>query len=329
MVYSTIARRPRVYFPGALYHVIARGNQRQSIFLDEKDFNSYLSYLSEYKAKFSFFLYAFALMGNHCHLLLEVNEVPLSKIMHVLQFRYTRYFNKRYRKVGHLFQGRYKAILCDKESYLLELIRYIHLNPVRAEIVEDPERYPWTGHLAYLGKGEKNFIDSDMVLRQLAKKRSLARRMYRQFVLDGMNTGHEKKYYQVKDQRYLGEDEFVDKVEGLKKNHEPRYWEISLEKIVLEVLREMGIPRDQVYSLTRGRKGALGRNLAAYLARKLAGFRVIEVARHFNREPMTISLGVKKVENLLQREKAMAKKVEIMERNLMEKSKKKYLITIA
>jgi chromosomal replication initiation ATPase DnaA len=91
----------------------------------------------------------------------------------------------------------------------------------------------------------------------------------------------------------------------------------------------MGIPRDQVYSLTRGRKGAWGRNLAAYLARKLAGFRVIEVARHFKREPMTISLGVKKVENLLQREKAMAKKVEIMERNLMEKSKKKYFITIA
>ena len=107
----------------------------------------------------------------------------------------------------------------------------------------------------------------------------------------GMSTWHEEKYYQVKDQRYLGEDEFVDKVEGLKKNHEPRYWEISLEKIVLEVLGEMRIPRDQVYSLAHGRKGAFGRNLAAYLTRKLAGFRVIEIARHFNREPMTISVG--------------------------------------
>jgi chromosomal replication initiation ATPase DnaA len=115
----------------------------------------------------------------------------------------------------------------------------------------------------------------------------------------------------------------------LKKKHEPWYWDISLEKIVLEVLRETGIPRDQVYSLTRGRKGALGRHLAAYLARKLAGFRVIEVARHFHREPMTLSLGVKKVESLLQNDKALAKKVEIMERNLTEKSKKKYFITIA
>jgi len=249
--------------------------------------------------------------------------------MHVLQFRYTRYFNKRYGKVGHLFQGRYKAILCEKESYLLELIRYIHLNPVRAEIVEDPGRYPWTGHLAYMGKEKRNLIDSDRVLGQFAKKRSLARRVYGQFVWDGMKTGHEEKYYRVKDQRYLGEDEFVDKVEGLKKKHEPWYWDISLEKIVLEVLRETGIPRDQVYSLTRGREGALGRYLAAYLARKLAGFRVIEVARHFNREPMTLSLGVKKVESLLQNDKALAKKVEIMERNLTEKSKKKYFITIA
>jgi REP element-mobilizing transposase RayT len=158
-----------VYYSGALYHVIARGNQRQSIFLDEKDFNTYLSYLSEYKAQFPFLLYAFALMGNHCHLLLEVHGVPLSKIMQVLQFRYTRYFNKRYGKVGHLFQGRYKAILCEKESYLLELIRYIHLNPVRAGIIEDPGRYPWTDHLAYLGKEKRNLIDSDMVLGQFAR----------------------------------------------------------------------------------------------------------------------------------------------------------------
>jgi hypothetical protein len=219
--------------------------------------------------------------------------------------------------------------LCQKESYLLELIRYIHLNPVRAGIIEDPGRYPWTGHLAYLGKEKNNLIDSDMVLGQFAKKKSLARRRYRQFVLDGMKTGHEEKYYRVKDQRYLGEDEFVDKVEGLKKKHEPFYWDISLERIVLEVLREMGIPRDQVYSLSRGRKGALGRNLAAYLARRLAGFRVIEVARHFNREPMTLSLGVQKVESLLQSDRGLAKKVERMERNLKEKSKRKYFITIA
>ena len=104
---------------------IARGNQRQAIFLDEKDFRTYLSFLAEYKTKHSFHLYAYALMKNHLHLLMAIEETPLSKIMQILQFRYTRYFNKRYRKVGHLFQGRYKAILCDKEAYLLELARRI------------------------------------------------------------------------------------------------------------------------------------------------------------------------------------------------------------
>jgi REP element-mobilizing transposase RayT len=290
---------------------------------------TYLSYVSEYKAKYSFHLYAFALMKNHCHLLLEVKGVPLSKIMQVLQFRYTRYFNKRYRKVGHLFQGRYKAILCDKETYLLELTRYLHLNPVRAGMVRDPEEYPWTGHMGYLRKVKENLIDADLVLSQFSRKRSLARKQYREFVVDGLDRGHERKYYQVKDQLYLGEDEFVDKVEGLKKSHEPSYWEVPVEKIVREVIGGTGIPRDRLYSLTRDRQGAFVRNLVAYLARKLAGFRVKEIAQHFNREPMTISLGVKKVEKLFQQDKDFLKRVEIMEMNLKEKSKKKYFITIA
>jgi len=144
-----------------------------------------------------------------------------------------------------------------------------------------------------------------------------------------MDAGHEQKYYQVKDQRYLGEDEFVEKVEDLKKSHEPSYWEVPVEKIVGEVIRGTSIPRDRLYSLTRDRRGAYGRNLVAYLARKLAGFRVKDLAQHFKREPMTISLGVIKVEKLLQQDKDFFKRVEIMEINLREKSKKKYFITIA
>ncbi len=324
-----MARRPRVYFPGALYHVISRGNRKQKIFGDERDFETYLSYLTEYKTKYPFYLYAFALMRNHCHLLLEVKEVPLSKIMQVLQFRYTRYFNKRFRKVGHLFQGRYKAILCDKEAYLLELIRYIHLNAVRAGVVRDPEEYPWTSHRSYLQKGRESLIDSNMALSQFSRKESLARKRYRQFVIEGMGTGHEQKYYQVKEQRYLGEDEFVDKVEELRRNHERCYWEVPVERIVMEVIRGTNISRDRVYSLTRGRQGAYGRGLVAYLARKVAGIPLKEIAQHFNREPMTISLGIKKVEKILQEDKKFSEMVEIMEMRLRDKSKRKYFITIA
>jgi REP element-mobilizing transposase RayT len=125
-----MARKPRIHFPGALYHVITRGNRRQGIFQDEKDLEQFLTYLSNCKNRFPFCLYAYALMQNHLHFLIEVGEIPLSRIMQSLLFGYAHYFNRRYREVGHLFQGRYKAILCDKDAYLLELVRYIHLNPL-------------------------------------------------------------------------------------------------------------------------------------------------------------------------------------------------------
>jgi len=324
-----MARRPRVHFPGALHHVIARGNQKQNIFLEEKDFKTYLSYFSEYKAKYSFYLYAYALMRNHVHLLVEVEEFPLSRIMQVLQFRYTRYFNKRYRKVGHLFQGRYRAILCDKDQYLLELTRYIHLNPVRAGIVEAPEKYLWTSHLIYLGQGKSPLVDSAFVLRQFGRSRSQARRRYRQFIQEGLTEVHQEKYYKVKDQRYLGEDEFVEGIEGQKKSHEPVYWEIALEEIAWEVMQKMKIPADGLYSMTRDRLGAYGRGVVAYLARKLVGTRVKEIAQYFRREPMTVSLGVRKIENLLQGDRDLSRRVEGMELALKRKGKRKYFITIA
>jgi len=153
-----MARRPRIHFTGALYHVISRGNRRQGVFRDEKDLKRFLDYLSQCKTRSPFRPYAYALRKNHIHLLLEVERTPLSKIMQSILFRYTHYFNRRYRQVGHLFQGRYKAIACDKDAYLLELVRYIHLNPVRAKVVKGPEDYRWTGHLSYLGKREEELL---------------------------------------------------------------------------------------------------------------------------------------------------------------------------
>jgi REP element-mobilizing transposase RayT len=122
----------------------------------------FLAYLSDYKNRYGFHLYAYALMKNHLHLLVEVEEVPLGRIMQSLLFRYTRYFNRLHGEVGHLFQGRYKAILCDKDAYLLELVRYIHLNPVRAKIVKEPEGYVWTGHLSFIRKGADSLIDEEL-----------------------------------------------------------------------------------------------------------------------------------------------------------------------
>ena len=324
-----MARRPRVHFPNALYHVIARGNQRQDIFFDEKDYQRYLSYLSGYQTRYSFHLYAYALMPNHVHLLLEVEATPLSKIMQALQFRYTRYFNTRYGKVGHLFQGRYKAILCDKDAYLLELIRYIHLNPIRSNLVRDLERYRWVSHQSYLGRERDDLIDEDLILSQFGRTKSVARRRYNDFIREGLNLDHQAKYYEVKDQRFLGEEEFLERIESKKVTDETVLFEIPLEDIVMEVGKTVGITRERIHSLSRDRRGALGRSLVAYVARKLSGYLVKDAARYFHREPAMISHGIMKVENLLRADEDLAEKVEMIERRLIRNRRRKYLITYA
>ena len=136
-----MTRKVRVEYPGAFYHVMTRGNRKEAIFKDDRDRLKFLQKLLEYKEKFGFVLYAYTLMKNHIHLLIETKDAPLSKIMQGLLQSYTQWYNGKYRTVGHLFQGRYKAILCDKKVYLLNLIRYIHLNCARAGIVKDPRDY--------------------------------------------------------------------------------------------------------------------------------------------------------------------------------------------
>jgi hypothetical protein len=196
-------------------------------------------------------------------------------------------------------------------------------------MVEDPGRYPWTGHLSYMGKAKVHLVDTDLVLRQFAKKKSLARRRYRQFVLEGLSMGHQKKYYEVKDPRYLGEDEFIDKIERQKSSPHPGFFEIPINDISMEVGNKMAIPRDRLYSLTRDRMGAYGRGVVAYLARKLTGSLVKDIAQHFQREPMTMSEAIIKIEGLMEKDKELAIKIEEVKSNLMKRRKKKYLITDA
>jgi chromosomal replication initiation ATPase DnaA len=141
--------------------------------------------------------------------------------------------------------------------------------------------------------------------------------------------GHQKKYYEVKDQRYLGEDEFIDQIEREKTSADPAIFEILMKDIAMEVVNNMAIARDRLYSLTRERKGAYGRAIVAYLARKLTGSLVKDIAQHFQREPMTISEAIIKIENLMEKDKELARGIEDMRNNLMKKGKKKYLITVA
>ena len=249
--------------------------------------------------------------------------------MQSLLFRYARYFNRRYGKVGHLFQGRYRSILCDKDNYLLELVRYIHLNPVRAKVVRDPERYLWTSHLSYLGKGNQGLVDADFVLGEFGKNKALGRRKYWEFILEGVESGHQQKFYEVKDQRFLGEENFINRIENERRNSESVVYEIPIEVIAREVSKVCGIAIERLHSLTYERKGAYGRGIVAYLARALAGQMVKDIAEHFRRSPMRISQTIVEVENRLHEDESFRKMVGKLRRGLIKQAKKKYFITIA
>lgn len=147
-----MSRKPRIHAESAVYHVILRGNARQEIFSDDRDQFRFYDILHKSYERFRYRIVSFCLMSNHIHLAVQVGEVPLSRIIQNVAQRYTQWFNWRHQKCGHLFQGRYKAIMVDADSYLSELAAYLHLNPVRARIVQRPEQYLWSSQRVYLGK---------------------------------------------------------------------------------------------------------------------------------------------------------------------------------
>jgi len=321
-----MARKPRIHFPGAFYHVIARGNRGERIFREEKDYQLYLNFLREYKDHYGFYLYAYTLLPNHVHLLIEVGQYPLSRLMQNLQFRYTRNFNIKYKNYGHLFQGRYKAILCEKDSYLLELSAYIDLNALRAGLVEDPITYPWCSYRSYVRERKDDLVARDFLLAQFSGNKNVAMRQYERFVKGRMGQGHREDFYELKDQRFLGEENFVEDVHRQLNEELPFVYDISLGHIVSEVSSALHLPTDLFYTLTRNRQGALGRAVTGYVGRKLGGYQIKATAAHFHRDPVVISQGIKRLENKLKEEKGFAKTVNDIEQSLIQKSSHKILI---
>jgi REP element-mobilizing transposase RayT len=204
-----MARPLRLEYPGALYHVSSRGNGRANIFRSDKDRDVFLKILDAVIQKYHWLLHAYCLMDNHYHLVVETPEGNLSRGMRQLNGMYTQKFNWRHHECGHIFQGRYKAILVDKESYLLELCRYVALNPVRAGIREQPENWPWSSYSPTAGfSSSPSFLATDWVLGQFGRKKKQAQARYQAFVLEGITK--ESPWREVKGQIFLGDTRFVD-----------------------------------------------------------------------------------------------------------------------
>ena len=208
-----MARPIRIEFAGALYHVTARGDRQEDIYLSDQDRIDFLSILEQVCDRFNWLVHAYCLMDNHYHLLVETPDSNLSKGMRQLNGVYTQASNRSHAKVGHVFQGRYKAILVQKETYLLELARYIVLNPVRARMVREAKYWPWSSYLDTAGYREPPvWLTTDWLLAAFAKQASIAIRKYRAFVSEGKN--QPSPWGSLRNQVFLGSEEYVKQLQS-------------------------------------------------------------------------------------------------------------------
>ncbi|AQS60243.1 transposase [Desulforamulus ferrireducens] len=261
-----MARKQRVHYHGAIYHVIARGNNKDDIFKDNQDKQKYLVLLERYKKKYTFSLYAYVIMDNHFHLLIQVYETPLSKIMQGLQLSYTQYFNKKYTHVGHVFQQRYKAEICEGDQYLLMLIKYIHENPCRANIA-GLSQYYWSSHKDYL-KPESDLVDIKFPLSIFAAEGKIARQRYLEF----MQVAKEVQLDGIKEELIVPERK-SDPPEG-------KELKLRLDDIVEFAIGKSGMKREEVFVQTRQQRYVEVRRLIIYLSLSLKVATRSEVAKY-------------------------------------------------
>ncbi|MDN4035607.1 transposase [Massilia sp. YIM B02443] len=273
----------RLEFPGALYHVTARGDNRGLIFMDDADRRKWLSIMSLVSARFNVAAHAYCQMGNHYHLVIETIEGNLSQGMRQLNSIYSQYFNRRHDRVGHVFQGRYKAILIQRESHLFELARYIALNPVRAGLVAHAGEWQWSHYNASIGvTAAPAWLVTDWLLNQFSTHGDRAVNVYRAFVADGMTAVDPLQ--DVRHQLVLGSTEF----EALQR---PRLRELDLTAISKKQRRLGALPLQDYADQYQDRDQAM---TAAYLS---TAFTMREIGRHFGVSYKTVGRAIKRFEN--------------------------------
>lgn len=311
-----MARKPRLHIPGALYHVILRGNARQDIFFTPEDRTEFYDLLAEGVHRFGYRVHAFCLMTNHVHLALQAGDETLSRGLQNLAFRYTRHFNSRRKRVGQLFEGRYKAFLVDQDRYGLELVRYIHLNPVRAGMVAEAAAYRWSGHRTYLGQELIAWLTTDWVLGQFGDAAGVARRRYAGFVADGAGEGHRDDLYGGEhDPRVVGEEEFVARSVP---RESIRAKPPELEVIVAVVCRAEGLTPERLFAPGRARQPSRGRAAVAWLAVRTGAATLVELAAMSGRDASTLSHGLAALEATVAREPAVQQWLEKLNNACMQ-----------
>ena len=298
-----MARPLRIEYPGAVYHVICRGNNRQAIFRDDQDRKRYLEKLSLYCQEKKVDLMAYCLMSNHVHVLLETPEGNLSKMMQALQTSYTLYFNRRHGRTGHVFEQRYKAMLVDKDNYLLQVSRYIHLNAVEAKLAERPQDYRWSSYGSYLkGKGIAG-SKAESVLDYFTGSKSRRVEQYREFVEGKRGERVRNLAPEVRKQIFIGDEEFEGVVQRKMERTSGREVRPTLKRIVQAVSEVTGKNEAEMRGRQRSEDIKRCRELVCYLGRRHGEVGLEELRRFLQvRELSTASHAVRRAEARLGQE---------------------------
>lgn len=289
-----MARKPRLHYPGAYYHVMLRGNGGMQIFYDQDDREKFYDLLEETVVRFEYRIHAFCLMTNHVHFVIQVGESSLSKIIQNISFRYTRYINNKMERIGHLFQGRYKAQHVNADNYLLQLIRYIHLNPLRADMVVNLHDYPWSSHLAYLGRAKISWLTKQSVFNLLTQNKRRAIADYLQFILnqsdelvENFPLSIQKSFPEICDDQFMLKLSHLQRIEEFKIN-------LTLTKLVVLICEYYAIDEVELHDKSRRQLTSKIRLITAMLAAEFKLANLTEIAAYFNRDVSTFSRGLSK-----------------------------------
>jgi REP element-mobilizing transposase RayT len=302
-----MARRSRVFASGLVYHVIARGNRREAVFQQPGDYRVYLDRLARYRRRFEAAVHAYCLMPNHVHILIQAGPPPLAKLMQAVQQSYTQYFNRAYTTVGHVFQGRYKALVCHRDPYLVALLRYIHLNPVRAGLVTRAEDYPYSSHVLYLRGRTTALIDPTPVLGILGGSAA-----YRELMREASADP-------------LGPTPGLD-LSAPERDHRPaldaagvrsvRLPVRPLSAVITQLARRLGVQPAVVGSIDRGWGVSRARALIVFVLVRRLGYPVTAVAQALGRPATSISVLLSRTADRLEADARLMAEADNLSRNV-------------
>jgi len=299
-----LGRQLRIEYPGAHYHVTARGNERKDIFKSNRDREKFLSYLESAVIRYGAVIHAWCLMSNHYHLLIETPSGNLSQVMQHINGAYTNYFNVKRKRSGHLFQGRYKAILIEADAYALELSRYIHLNPIRVGVISEPSKYPWSSCRHYTGvQAPPAWLKTSFILGFFGAHETAAQEKYLRFVDELAGSEYKSPLSDTVASTILGTAEFIERIQE-------QHIDVSVADRNLPALRMLAVGRgiEEIFTAVQGAlkdRKSLAKKIAIYLCHRYSGMKLREIGEGFGIKESGVTQTSKRFVVEMEREKEL------------------------